>query len=190
MRRKSRILLCFAVLWVLGIAYYFYSGTTLNRKVRLSSTVCCNREFIEAGEREYCGMSKTKRAIGVEISFQQGSRWKNNDGCLTTFWCIAKWWFSRNLIWNATNPFGGTRLPVLSWYSGTRFGTFNLIVVPTWRQISLSSEAHKCLFLNHIMGIGLGIYLDVSSTCVWRQWLHAVCARRLHFYKPFRMGRK
>ncbi|XP_062320047.1 polypeptide N-acetylgalactosaminyltransferase 2 isoform X2 [Osmerus eperlanus] len=32
MRRKSRILLCFAVLWVLGIAYYFYSGTTLNRK--------------------------------------------------------------------------------------------------------------------------------------------------------------
>uniref|UniRef100_A0A8C5H1P2 Polypeptide N-acetylgalactosaminyltransferase n=1 Tax=Gouania willdenowi TaxID=441366 RepID=A0A8C5H1P2_GOUWI len=27
MRRKSRILLCFAVLWVLGIAYYFYSGT-------------------------------------------------------------------------------------------------------------------------------------------------------------------
>lgn len=33
MRRKSRILLCFAVLWVLGIAYYFYSGTTLSRKV-------------------------------------------------------------------------------------------------------------------------------------------------------------
>uniref|UniRef100_A0A674MNL3 Polypeptide N-acetylgalactosaminyltransferase n=1 Tax=Takifugu rubripes TaxID=31033 RepID=A0A674MNL3_TAKRU len=30
MRRKSRILLCFAVLWVLGIAYYFYSGTSLN----------------------------------------------------------------------------------------------------------------------------------------------------------------
>uniref|UniRef100_A0A8B9LLW8 Polypeptide N-acetylgalactosaminyltransferase n=1 Tax=Astyanax mexicanus TaxID=7994 RepID=A0A8B9LLW8_ASTMX len=39
MRRKSRILLCFAVLWVLGIAYYFYSGTTLNRKVGL--TLCC-----------------------------------------------------------------------------------------------------------------------------------------------------
>lgn len=33
MRRKSRILLCFAVLWILGIAYYFYSGTTLHRKV-------------------------------------------------------------------------------------------------------------------------------------------------------------
>lgn len=33
MRRKSRILLCFAVLWVLGIAYYFYSGTALSRKV-------------------------------------------------------------------------------------------------------------------------------------------------------------
>uniref|UniRef100_A0A8C2KSE0 Polypeptide N-acetylgalactosaminyltransferase n=1 Tax=Cyprinus carpio TaxID=7962 RepID=A0A8C2KSE0_CYPCA len=32
MRRKSRVLLCFAVLWVLGIAYYFYSGTTLSRK--------------------------------------------------------------------------------------------------------------------------------------------------------------
>uniref|UniRef100_A0A3Q3STB5 Polypeptide N-acetylgalactosaminyltransferase n=1 Tax=Mastacembelus armatus TaxID=205130 RepID=A0A3Q3STB5_9TELE len=32
MRRKSRILLCFAVLWVLGIAYYFYSGTALSRK--------------------------------------------------------------------------------------------------------------------------------------------------------------
>uniref|UniRef100_A0A8C2ZS80 Polypeptide N-acetylgalactosaminyltransferase n=1 Tax=Cyclopterus lumpus TaxID=8103 RepID=A0A8C2ZS80_CYCLU len=32
MRRKSRILLCFAVLWVLGIAYYFYSGTVLSRK--------------------------------------------------------------------------------------------------------------------------------------------------------------
>lgn len=36
MRRKSRILLCFAVLWVLGIAYYFYSGTTLSRKVGFS----------------------------------------------------------------------------------------------------------------------------------------------------------
>uniref|UniRef100_A0A672GIV0 Polypeptide N-acetylgalactosaminyltransferase n=1 Tax=Salarias fasciatus TaxID=181472 RepID=A0A672GIV0_SALFA len=33
MRRKSRIMLCFAVLWVLGIAYYFYSGTALSRKV-------------------------------------------------------------------------------------------------------------------------------------------------------------
>ncbi|KAK3554037.1 hypothetical protein QTP70_019150 [Hemibagrus guttatus] len=33
MRRKSRILLCFAVLWILGIAYYFYSGTTLHRKL-------------------------------------------------------------------------------------------------------------------------------------------------------------
>ncbi|MBN3271220.1 GALT2 acetylgalactosaminyltransferase, partial [Polyodon spathula] len=32
MRRKSRILLCFAVLWILGIAYYFYSGTAMNRK--------------------------------------------------------------------------------------------------------------------------------------------------------------
>lgn len=32
MRRKSRTLLCFAVLWVLGIAYYFYPGTALNRK--------------------------------------------------------------------------------------------------------------------------------------------------------------
>uniref|UniRef100_A0A8C6L5C6 Polypeptide N-acetylgalactosaminyltransferase n=1 Tax=Nothobranchius furzeri TaxID=105023 RepID=A0A8C6L5C6_NOTFU len=31
MRRKSRILLCFAVLWVLGIAYYFYSGTARGR---------------------------------------------------------------------------------------------------------------------------------------------------------------
>ncbi len=36
MRRKSRVLLCFAVLWVLGIAYYFYSGTTLSRKVGFS----------------------------------------------------------------------------------------------------------------------------------------------------------
>lgn len=35
MRRKSRILLCFALLWVLGIAYYFYSGTALSRKVGL-----------------------------------------------------------------------------------------------------------------------------------------------------------
>lgn len=33
MRRKSRIVLCFAVLWVLGIAYYFYSGTAMGRKV-------------------------------------------------------------------------------------------------------------------------------------------------------------
>uniref|UniRef100_A0AAY4CHN8 Polypeptide N-acetylgalactosaminyltransferase n=1 Tax=Denticeps clupeoides TaxID=299321 RepID=A0AAY4CHN8_9TELE len=32
MRRKSRILLCFALLWVLGIAYYFYSGAALSRK--------------------------------------------------------------------------------------------------------------------------------------------------------------
>uniref|UniRef100_A0A674MYY6 Polypeptide N-acetylgalactosaminyltransferase n=1 Tax=Takifugu rubripes TaxID=31033 RepID=A0A674MYY6_TAKRU len=37
MRRKSRILLCFAVLWVLGIAYYFYSGTSLSRKVGFRS---------------------------------------------------------------------------------------------------------------------------------------------------------
>lgn len=37
MRRKSRILLCFAVLWVLGIAYYFYSGTALSRKVGFHS---------------------------------------------------------------------------------------------------------------------------------------------------------
>lgn len=26
MRRRSRLLLCFAFLWVLGIAYYMYSG--------------------------------------------------------------------------------------------------------------------------------------------------------------------
>lgn len=38
MRRKSRILLCFAVLWVLGIAYYFYSGTALSRKVGVPSS--------------------------------------------------------------------------------------------------------------------------------------------------------
>lgn len=37
MRRKSRILLCFAVLWVLGIAYYFYSGAALSRKVGFRS---------------------------------------------------------------------------------------------------------------------------------------------------------
>lgn len=41
MRRKSRILLCFAVLWVLGIAYYFYSGTTLSRKVGFPFIDCC-----------------------------------------------------------------------------------------------------------------------------------------------------
>lgn len=40
MRRKSRILLCFAVLWVLGIAYYFYSGTALSRKVRFPFLDC------------------------------------------------------------------------------------------------------------------------------------------------------
>ena len=40
MRRKSRILLCFAVLWVLGIAYYFYSGTALSRKVGLPFLDC------------------------------------------------------------------------------------------------------------------------------------------------------
>lgn len=40
MRRKSRILLCFAVLWVLGIAYYFYSGTALSRKVGLAFPDC------------------------------------------------------------------------------------------------------------------------------------------------------
>uniref|UniRef100_A0A674PFT2 Polypeptide N-acetylgalactosaminyltransferase n=1 Tax=Takifugu rubripes TaxID=31033 RepID=A0A674PFT2_TAKRU len=53
MRRKSRILLCFAVLWVLGIAYYFYSGTSLSRKVgfrscfpsdsRCALTVCAGK---------------------------------------------------------------------------------------------------------------------------------------------------
>ncbi|MEE6475321.1 hypothetical protein FKM82_010703 [Ascaphus truei] len=33
MRKKSRMLLCFAFLWLLGIAYYMYSGTTVsNRK--------------------------------------------------------------------------------------------------------------------------------------------------------------
>lgn len=40
MRRKSRIMLCFSVLWVLGIAYYFYSGTALSRKVRFSAITC------------------------------------------------------------------------------------------------------------------------------------------------------
>lgn len=40
MRRKSRILLCFAVLWVLGIAYYFYSGTAMSRKVGSPSPDC------------------------------------------------------------------------------------------------------------------------------------------------------
>uniref|UniRef100_A0A3B3ZCH1 Polypeptide N-acetylgalactosaminyltransferase n=1 Tax=Periophthalmus magnuspinnatus TaxID=409849 RepID=A0A3B3ZCH1_9GOBI len=42
MRRKSRILLCFAVLWVLGIAYYFYSGTALSRKVGF----CCSAALV------------------------------------------------------------------------------------------------------------------------------------------------
>lgn len=32
------MLLCFAVLWVLGIAYYFYSGTALSRKVGFPSS--------------------------------------------------------------------------------------------------------------------------------------------------------
>uniref|UniRef100_A0A667WXU3 Polypeptide N-acetylgalactosaminyltransferase n=1 Tax=Myripristis murdjan TaxID=586833 RepID=A0A667WXU3_9TELE len=43
MRRKSRILLCFAVLWVLGIAYYFYSGTTLSRKDEWGSSDSSSR---------------------------------------------------------------------------------------------------------------------------------------------------
>uniref|UniRef100_A0A8C6L9B7 Polypeptide N-acetylgalactosaminyltransferase 2 n=1 Tax=Nothobranchius furzeri TaxID=105023 RepID=A0A8C6L9B7_NOTFU len=43
MRRKSRILLCFAVLWVLGIAYYFYSGTALSRKDEWSSSYLSSR---------------------------------------------------------------------------------------------------------------------------------------------------
>lgn len=33
-------MLCFAVLWVLGIAYYFYSGTALSRKVGLPILDC------------------------------------------------------------------------------------------------------------------------------------------------------
>uniref|UniRef100_H2T815 Polypeptide N-acetylgalactosaminyltransferase n=1 Tax=Takifugu rubripes TaxID=31033 RepID=H2T815_TAKRU len=43
MRRKSRILLCFAVLWVLGIAYYFYSGTSLSRKDEWGSSDLSSR---------------------------------------------------------------------------------------------------------------------------------------------------
>ncbi|XP_029315390.1 polypeptide N-acetylgalactosaminyltransferase 2 isoform X1 [Cottoperca gobio] len=43
MRRKSRILLCFAVLWVLGIAYYFYSGTALSRKDEWGSSDSSSR---------------------------------------------------------------------------------------------------------------------------------------------------
>uniref|UniRef100_A0A8C6L127 Polypeptide N-acetylgalactosaminyltransferase n=1 Tax=Nothobranchius furzeri TaxID=105023 RepID=A0A8C6L127_NOTFU len=50
MRRKSRILLCFAVLWVLGIAYYFYSGTALSRKVGVPFVNACACVHLSPGK--------------------------------------------------------------------------------------------------------------------------------------------
>lgn len=48
MRRRSRLLLCFAFLWVLGIAYYMYSGGSAalaggggGRKVRAQPGALC-----------------------------------------------------------------------------------------------------------------------------------------------------
>ena len=42
-------MLCFAVLWVLGIAYYFYSGTALSRKVGFLFLDClfCLRVLVD-----------------------------------------------------------------------------------------------------------------------------------------------
>uniref|UniRef100_A0A8B9LMZ5 Polypeptide N-acetylgalactosaminyltransferase n=1 Tax=Astyanax mexicanus TaxID=7994 RepID=A0A8B9LMZ5_ASTMX len=70
MRRKSRILLCFAVLWVLGIAYYFYSGTTLNRKVGL--TLCC-LVLIQAS------LNSDDRAHSMETLPPGKVRWQDFD---------------------------------------------------------------------------------------------------------------
>lgn len=67
MRRKSRILLCFAVLWVLGIAYYFYSGTSLSRKVRVFRRLrCCIglRGVVPAAARLFSYPDKATRSGG------------------------------------------------------------------------------------------------------------------------------
>ncbi|GLD58333.1 polypeptide N-acetylgalactosaminyltransferase 2 isoform X1, partial [Lates japonicus] len=56
MRRKSRILLCFAVLWVLGIAYYFYSGTALSRKDDWGASDTLSRSKFHSAEEKVHGL--------------------------------------------------------------------------------------------------------------------------------------
>uniref|UniRef100_A0A8C9VT65 Polypeptide N-acetylgalactosaminyltransferase n=1 Tax=Scleropages formosus TaxID=113540 RepID=A0A8C9VT65_SCLFO len=71
MRRKSRILLCFAVLWVLGIAYYFYSGTTLSRKDDWNS--------VDSSNRNSAHSSADDKAHGPETLPPGKVRWQDFD---------------------------------------------------------------------------------------------------------------
>ncbi|KAL4640851.1 polypeptide N-acetylgalactosaminyltransferase 2 [Arapaima gigas] len=71
MRRKSRILLCFAVLWVLGIAYYFYSGTTLSRKDEWNSVDSSNRNSAHSGADD--------KVHGLETLPPGKVRWQDFD---------------------------------------------------------------------------------------------------------------
>ncbi|KAF0043333.1 hypothetical protein F2P81_004670 [Scophthalmus maximus] len=69
MRRKSRILLCFAVLWVLGIAYYFYSGTALSRKDDWGSSKSSRSKAQSADDK----------AHGLETLAPGKVRWQDFD---------------------------------------------------------------------------------------------------------------
>ncbi|XP_069029787.1 polypeptide N-acetylgalactosaminyltransferase 2 isoform X2 [Embiotoca jacksoni] len=70
MRRKSRILLCFAVLWVLGIAYYFYSGTALSRKDDWGSSDMSSRSKVHNSD---------DKAHGLETLPPGKVRWQDFD---------------------------------------------------------------------------------------------------------------
>ncbi|XP_034080167.1 polypeptide N-acetylgalactosaminyltransferase 2 isoform X7 [Gymnodraco acuticeps] len=70
MRRKSRILLCFAVLWVVGIAYYFYSGTALSRKDEWGSSDSSSKSKAQISD------DKTK---GLETLPPGKVRWQDFD---------------------------------------------------------------------------------------------------------------
>ncbi|XP_073407918.1 polypeptide N-acetylgalactosaminyltransferase 2-like [Dendrobates tinctorius] len=73
MRRKSRILLCFAFLWVLGIAYYMYSGSSVsNRK----------EDWNEIGvvkKRDPHSISEEERAQNLETLPPGKVRWQDFD---------------------------------------------------------------------------------------------------------------
>eukprot|EP00062_Callorhinchus_milii_P023071 gi/632981524/ref/XP_007907641.1/ PREDICTED: polypeptide N-acetylgalactosaminyltransferase 2 [Callorhinchus milii] len=71
MRRKSRALLCFALLWVLGIAYYIYSGSGAGRKDDQNS--------IDANKRKNPHGGDVKEAHSMETLPPGKVRWEHFD---------------------------------------------------------------------------------------------------------------
>ncbi|XP_029450039.1 polypeptide N-acetylgalactosaminyltransferase 2 [Rhinatrema bivittatum] len=73
MRRKSRILLCFAFLWVLGIAYYIYLGAALTGKKE-------DRNEIDTGKKKELYSSNAEEKVQSIESLPPGKvRWQDFD---------------------------------------------------------------------------------------------------------------